>query len=90
MNENTPKEPESLSIDDFLAALDMAKRPDQSPYLPENTWDEVKPGLWLGGTHDEHDLRLQARYGSDLPQITPEEFQTIVTMYAWAMQHLNN
>jgi len=85
MNENTPKEPESLSIDDFLAALDMAKRPDQSPYLPENTWDEVKPGLWLGGTHDEHDLRLQARYGSDLPQITPEEFQTIVTMYAWAM-----
>lgn len=85
MNENTPKEPESLSIDDFLAALDMSKRPDQSPYLPENTWDEVKPGLWLGGTHDEHDLRLQARYGSDLPAISPEEFQTVVTMYAWAM-----
>ena len=85
MNENTPKEPESLSIDDFLAALDMSKRPDQSPYLPENTWDEVKPGLWLGGTDDEHDLRLQARYGSDLPPITPEEFQTVVTMYAWAM-----
>ena len=85
MNEKTPEESQPTSIDEFLEALGMAARPDQSDYLPDNIWDEVKPGLWLGGTHDEHDLRLQARYGSDLPPITPDDFQTVVTMYAWAM-----
>ncbi|MEN9342435.1 MAG: hypothetical protein RIR24_22 [Actinomycetota bacterium] len=85
MKEITPKDPDGLSLEELLEALDMGARPDQAAYLPENLWDEVLPGLWLGGTHDEHDLRLQARYGSDLPPITTEDFQTVVTMYAWAM-----
>ena len=71
------------SIDAFLEKLNAGQRPDQSPYLPENTWDEIKPGLWLGGTHDEHDMRLVGNR-NELPAIGPEEFDTVITMYAWA------
>jgi hypothetical protein len=71
------------SIDAFLEKLNAGQRPDQSPYLPENTWDEIKPGLWLGGTHDEHDMRLVGNR-NELPAIGPDEFDTVITMYAWA------
>ena len=73
----------TASIDAFLAKLNEGQRPDQSPYLPDNTWDEIKPGLWLGGTHDEHDMRW-GRPNHELPPIGPEDFDTIITMYAWA------
>lgn len=71
------------SIEEFLESLENAKRPDQSFHLPDNTWDEILPGLWLGGTHDEHDLRW-GRPAHELPPIGPDQFQTIVTLYAWA------
>jgi hypothetical protein len=71
------------SIDESLEKLSSGQRPDQSPYLPEETWSEVKLGLWLGGTHDEHDMRL---FGNRLerPAIGPDDFDTVITMYAWA------
>ena len=68
---------------DMIKELSEGQRPDQSNFLPENTWDEIKPGLWLGGTHDEHDMRW-GRASHELPPIGPDEFDTIITMYAWA------
>jgi hypothetical protein len=56
-------------------------------------WTEIKPGLWNGGTADE-DTVLQAREGkmsmwsgmvvSDKAEITKDEFDAVVTLYAWA------
>jgi hypothetical protein len=71
------------SIDEFLEKLSTGQRPDQGPYLPEETWSEIKQGLWLGGTHDAHDMRLVGNR-LERPAIGPEDFDTVITMYAWA------
>lgn len=45
----------------------------------EELWSEILPGLWQGGTAD-HDVKRQLIK----PQITPQNFDTVVTMYAYA------
>lgn len=64
---------------------------DKSYYAPKHDldWDsmplysEILPGLWLGGTADDDTID----YGVDvhLPAaITPDDFDAVVTLYAWA------
>lgn len=48
-------------------------------YTDEPLWSEIVPGLWQGGTADE-DTKASHR----APMITTREFQTVVTLYAWA------
>lgn len=68
-------------------APDWGKR-----YGIEQLWTEVADGLWVGGTADQ-DTVLSARDGYDSPfsgphadrgEITPDEFDAVVTLYAWA------
>lgn len=46
-------------------------------------WSEILPGLWMGGTDDSDTID----YGTSLsvqPQITQDNFDLVVTLYAWA------
>lgn len=62
-------------------------------YGVKELWTELLDGLWVGGTADE-DTVLNAREGwesmfsgmhvSEEAEITTEEFQSVVTLYAWA------
>lgn len=52
-------------------------------------WSEILPGLWLGGTHDRDTVDFpKSLYGSyesnDHLTITREDFDVVVTLYAWA------
>jgi protein-tyrosine phosphatase len=42
-------------------------------------WSQVLPGLWQGGT-DDIDVQKQLK----TPMITTEQFDTVITMYAYA------
>ena len=58
------------------------ERPDhgQSNKLySEPLWSEVLTGLWQGGTHDL-DVEKQLK----VPMITTKDFDTVITMYAYA------
>ena len=62
-------------------------------YGLSHLWNEISPGLWVGGTADD-DIVAVAREGKmtmsygmivqDDAEITPDEFDAVVTMYAWA------
>lgn len=62
-------------------------------YGIKDLWSEIKPGLWVGGTHD-NDTVMHGRDGweslwsglniTEDAEITTEEFQAVVTLYAWA------
>ena len=68
------------------------KAPDWGiSYGIKELWSEVAPGLFVGGTADEDIVgvprdRLLDRPGLNLvdAEITTEEFDAVVTMYAWA------
>jgi len=46
-------------------------------------WSEILPNLWLGGTDDFDTIEYEANpYVSR--EITKNEFDTVVTLYAWA------
>ncbi len=50
-------------------------------------WSEILPGLWLGGTSDWDTIEegISSRSALNGPrEITVDEFQTVVTAYAWA------
>lgn len=54
-------------------------------------WSEVAPGLFVGGTHDDDTIdraRPSSRgFGFQVlgdAEIGPEEFDAVVTLYAWA------
>lgn len=55
-------------------------------------WTEIKPGLWVGGTHDDdHVGAARASINSwsgfmisDEAEIGPDDFDAVVTLYAWA------
>ena len=55
-------------------------------------WSEVAPGLFVGGTHDNDTVdigRAAIRdrrnfYVREDAEIGPEEFDAVITMYAWA------
>lgn len=62
-------------------------------YGLSHLWNEIAPGLWVGGTDDSdvvsvpREGRLTMSYGmivTDDADITPAEFDAVVTMYAWA------
>jgi hypothetical protein len=56
-------------------------------------WSEIKDGLFVGGTHD-NDTVIDARVGKrsvwgdfyvhENAEIGPDEFDAVVTLYAWA------
>lgn len=53
---------------------------------PEQLWSEILPGLTLGGT-DDRDVIFEGiqGWGQDhTPSITIENFDTVITMYAFA------
>ena len=54
-------------------------RPDHGSIVPRELWTEILPNLWLGGTAD-HDTERQLT----TPMITRQNFDTVVTLYAWA------
>ena len=58
------------------------ERPDHGQYNPNHSdplWSEVLSGLWQGGTHDL-DVEKQLK----VPMITTKDFDTVITMYAYA------
>ena len=65
-----------------MTDLDKA-RPDQTPYIPTELWSEIKPGLWVGGTAANDEI-FSFRPEGARAEITKDEFDTVVTLYAWA------
>jgi len=58
------------------------ERPDNGQYnlnYLDPLWSQVLPGLWQGGTHDK-DVGTQLQ----VPMITTKDFDTVITMYAYA------
>jgi hypothetical protein len=73
----------SEKIDELLGNLEA---PRYNVYYPEDLWNEILPGLHLGGT-DDTDVVYEEAAGSRFDHkafITPEHFDTVVTMYAYA------
>jgi hypothetical protein len=69
------------------------KAPDWGKnYGIRELWSEVAPGLFVGGTHDLDTVdvprdsirKMHAFDIMDSAEITPDEFDCVVTMYAWA------
>ena len=77
----TPAKPSSEQIQEFAA-------PVYDVYYPTTTWNEILPGLTLGGTDSFDDMANLASesVGFGMPEatITKEHFDTVVTLYAWA------
>ena len=66
--------------------LENLEAPRYNVYYPEDLWNEILPGLHLGGT-DDSDVVYADTPGSRFEHkafITPEHFDTVVTMYAYA------
>jgi protein-tyrosine phosphatase len=60
--------------------------PRYNVYYPVDLWNEILPGLHLGGT-DDSDVVYEEVAGSRYEHkafITPKHFDTVVTMYAYA------
>lgn len=60
--------------------LETLARPDHGHFLGDALWSEILPGLWMGGIADDD----VTRHGIKTPTITPEHFDTVITLYAWA------
>jgi hypothetical protein len=59
--------------------------PDYSYFTEEiPLWNEVLPGLWQGGTDDDDTLGSYVAFSNITPQITPDDFDAVVTMYQYA------
>mgnify|MGYP006280395397 CR=1 FL=1 len=63
--------------------IDRLARPDYSHISRRDLWSEILPGLWQGGT-DDYDTVRDVRKGREDAFITPKDFDTVVTLYAWA------
>jgi protein-tyrosine phosphatase len=50
--------------------------------LPDDLWSEVLPNLFQGGT-DDADTTLE-KFRTESAYITTDDFDTVVTAYAWA------
>jgi protein-tyrosine phosphatase len=46
-------------------------------------WSEILPGLWVGGTDDNDTIETSANTRLSR-EITKNDFDTVVTLYAWA------
>lgn len=62
-------------------------------YGLRDLWTEIVPGLWTGGTHDDDTVgnAREAKHSwtngfmvIDDAEIGPDEFDAVVTLYAWA------
>lgn len=72
------------------------KAPDwgRRDFEVEALWTEIVPGLWVGGTHDDDtmargrgytiDSQGRRRGVVDNAEITKNEFDAVITLYAWA------
>lgn len=49
---------------------------------PEDLWNEIVPGLFMGGTNDDDTIHEIDR--PNVCDITKKDFDTCVTAYAWA------
>lgn len=90
----------NYDIDDFeledaesAPARNGNKAPDWGRnYGIRELWSEVAPGLYVGGTADADTVdvprdairKMHAFDIIDSAEITPKEFDAVVTMYAWA------
>jgi len=66
--------------------LNNLEAPRYEVNYPVDLWNEILPGLFLGGT-DDADVVFEEAVGSRFdhkPFITTEHFDTVVTMYAFA------
>ena len=76
---------DSISNKSDLDDLDLTA-PRYAVEYPEELWSEILPGLTLGGT-DDKDVIFEGiqGWGQDhTPSITIENFDTVITMYAFA------
>lgn len=90
----TYKEEFDIETDDFppvsFADEDETRlaRPDYGQaFLGESLWSEILPGLWQGGTDDYDEInssRIKPLNRSSRPAITVDNFDTVITLYAWA------
>lgn len=66
--------------------LDNLERPDNSTMLDDwyrdPLWSEVLPNLWQGGTSGDDEMHFGR--AKESARITPEQFDTVITMYASA------
>ena len=46
-------------------------------------WSEILPRLWVGGTDDDDTLEYRTHLDQDR-NITKDDFDTVITLYAWA------
>lgn len=85
---NTPKPRKKLSHQEKLAATGIDLDALYHPELPYDfdherpIWNEILPGLYQGGTYDTDTLG-EVEAGRDMV-ITPDQFDTVVTLYQWA------
>jgi hypothetical protein len=61
---------------DKPSAQQLAQDEQYGYWLPEDTWTEILPGLWQGGTDDEDTIH----FAQPRPVITREHFDTVVTL----------
>jgi len=67
-------------------------RPKYDVFYPTDTWNEVLPGLFLGGTAAEDDMGsgsglsggVGSGFGVPENSVNKKNFDTVVTLYAWA------
>ena len=64
--------------------IDDGYAPSYSYAEPKELWTEVLPGLWQGGTHDDDTVASPRRLYGGRAAITRDEFDAVVTLYAWA------
>lgn len=66
-------------------SVDRLARPDHSGtgIRERGLWSEVLPGLWQGGT-DDFDTIHDKRHRADSAFISTFDFDTVITLYAWA------
>jgi len=75
---------------------DFAK-PKYDVFYPTDVWNEILPGLFLGGTPAEDDLSAgvggpvsgglvagASAFGMPATEVNKTNFDTVVTLYAWA------
>jgi protein tyrosine phosphatase len=64
--------------------IETLARPDHSAYEREDLWNEIIPGLWQGGTADHDTVHTSRKQRRDAAYIQPQDFDTVITLYAWA------
>ena len=56
-------------------------------YYPVDAWNEILPGLHLGGTETSDDMNsvhFGSSFGNTQTLVNKDNFDTVVTLYAWA------